>query len=566
MEKDRRYKRWSTFSINPVKIEISLILIFGFAISFLLFKGPSIYGDDTSYLQYVPSILSGTFRETINVFSLRLLLDYPIALSVALLGYTDYGAGLYPLLTYLISIFLVYKIGKEVYNAKAGLFSSFLFAFYPLILKFNTDPDPMLPLVMFLLFSMLFFVYAERYEMHRQRNYLLAGIFAFAGALVNPLAYLYVVYFTFYIIAEIIYDSIRRKKLVIKYEALLIFIGLITAIAFLGFINIYLANGKPFYELNMTNYYYSGAGGPDEIYYTNPSLSYYVNGYFPYSLIEKILVPILRLKPGMLYNNIIYLYNSIFNLNYINTNDVGFFGYFALLFGLYLLVVNDRKARFALIWAAFIVGYMEFGSMSITHYFPIYKLMRFTAIAVPALMLVIGIALSRISEWKRKKIGYTIIAIVVIFLFVTSIPLDIFYYELNHNTMEYVKLAATQLLKAPDISNAHVFGPALEPDYLAYYMKYTPVTGGYEFYDNGAYGGVSMPTCDSIPNDSYIIIPSPEIIGDFASIGYEINENWAFNPKKCNLLLYSDIYSMANAKKINGPVDMLYSGNIYYKP
>ena len=268
----------------------------------------------------------------------------------------------------------------------------------------------------------------------------------------------------------------------------------------------------------------------------------------------------------MLYTNIIYLSNSIFNLNYINTNDVGFFGYFALLFGLYLLVVNDRKARFTLIWAAFIVGYMEFGSMSITHYFPIYKLMRFTAIAAPALMLAIGIALARISGWKRKKIGYTIIAIVIIFLFVTSIPLDMFYYELNHNTMEYVKLAAMQLLKAPNISNAHVFGPALEPDYLAYYMKYTPVNGGYEFYDNGAYGGVSMPTCDSIPNDSYIIIPSPEIIGAFASIGYEINENWTFNPEECNLLLYSDIYSMPNVEKINGPVDMLYSGNIYYKP
>jgi len=562
----QRKNKSNTWSINSEKIEIILILAVGFIISFLLFKGPSIYGDDTSYLQYVPSILSGTFSETINVFSLRLLLDYPTAIGVAMLGYTDYGAGIYPLIAYLISIFLVYKIGKEVYNANAGLFSALLFAIYPLILKFNTDPDPMLPLVMFLLFSMLFFIYGEKYERYRQRNYLLTGIFAFAGALVNPLAYLYVVFFTFYIIAEIVYDSIREKKIVVKYSALLIYVGLITAIAIMGFINLYLANGKPFYELNMTNYYYSGAGGPDEIYYTNPSLSYYVNGYFSYLLIEKILVPILRLRPGMLYTNIIYLSNSIFNLKYINTNDVGFFGYFALLFGLYLLVVNDRKARFALIWAAFIVGYMEFGSMSITHYFPIYKLMRFTAIAAPALMLVIGIALARISRWKRKKIGYTIIAIVVIFLFVTSIQLDIFYYELNHNTMEYVKLAATQLLKAPNISNAHVFGPALEPDYLAYYMKYTPVIGGYEFYDNGAYGGVSMPTCDSIPNDSYIIIPSPEIIGAFASIGYEINENWAFNPEKCNLLLYSDIYSMPDAEKINGPVDMLYSGDIYYKP
>ncbi|MEM3791541.1 MAG: glycosyltransferase family 39 protein [Candidatus Micrarchaeaceae archaeon] len=512
---------------------IVLLLIFSSLFSFAFFKGPSIFGDDPYYLQYVPQVINGTFRETINVFSLRILMDIPIGLSVKLLGYNDIAAGIYVFATYLITVYLIYLISKEIYDKKAGLISAFLFSIYPLVVKFNSDPDPMLPLCMLLSFSTLFFIYGEG-KKHEVSGYILSGIFAFMGVFVNPLAYVYVLFFSLYIFASIIYGFARRR--IIKKNPLLFFIGVLTCAIAFGYVNDFLAYGKPFYEITFTNYYYSGAGGPDEIFYTNPSFTFYLKGFFPEIRLNEILSP-------------------------YQPSEVGFFGYATIAAVLYLLLSNEKRARFPLIWLSFITFYLEFGSMSVTHYFPIYKLMRFTLIASMPMVSVIGIALAKAMEGKKyayykKGLAFAAIA----FLFVTSLPITYYYYELNKGTMQYVKVEAEALMNAPNAFNSTIFSPSYSQDYLEYYTGFK--LSKIFLFDNGAYGGAFMPTCSDIPNDSYIIIPSSQAMNDLGF--YPINESWAFDPSECGLALYADIY---NSKEIsNNPfANLEFSGNIYYK-
>lgn len=522
------------------------VLVFSGALSFWMFKGMSFYGDDFAYAGFMPLILSNSFQVNPNIFSLRLMLLYPMAFFVRIFGYTDLGAGMYAFICYLASITLVFLIGKEFYSNKASVLSALLFGIYPAIIKFNTEPNPMLPLIMFLLLSVIMFIYAKK--RHNYWLYVLSGIFTFAGALVNPLAYLYVLFFAAYILVDFLRGWIKKKPGP-HYEYLIYFLGLVTALLILGFVNMQIAqNHNPFYELKLTNSYYSAAGGPDEIYYTNPSLTFYINGYFPYN------------------NTNIQSLGQLFNINELNLNDVGFFSYFVLLFGIYLFATRKKKYWFVLAWAAFLVTYMEFGTMSVTHYFPIYKLMRFTTIVAPPLMLVLGFGITDLSDrlFKNKKLLKLVFIFAIVgFLFATSLPIDYEFYILNHNTTNQIKLMAQDLLKVPDLYNANVFGSALTPYYLDYYMGYPPMKS-FGQYGNGKDLTTVLPTCSSIPNNTYLIIPDAYALNYINEIDlWPINESWAFDPSECGFSLYANIYNSSIAR--NATYYTAYTGNIYYK-
>ncbi|MDE1855349.1 MAG: glycosyltransferase family 39 protein [Candidatus Micrarchaeota archaeon] len=549
------------------------ILAFGLVLSLLLIKGPSFYGDDAAYLQYVPSILGGTFGESINIFSIRLMADFPLAIFIGIFGYTNLGAGAWSLVSYLVTMVAVYLMGRELYNGRAGLFSALLFAFYPLVLKYNTTPEPMLPMAMFVSLSALFFVYGrKRGSLY---SYILSGALAFLGTLANPLAYLYVLFYAVYIVLDAVYGSLKRHRLEFDFRALGVFLGLLTAIALMGYVNLLIApSGNPFYEIGLTNNYYSAAGGPDEIFYTNPSLTFYLSGYFPYDFSDNVISPLQHFNLPGVANGIGSISNAMFSMTDVNLNEVGMFGYATVLAGLYLLLKRDRRSYFALSIAAFVVAYMEFGSMSLTHYFPIYKLMRFTMLAAPMLMLVIGIACEsflsggRAASRGRLPEGRIIRALVIIAAFAallaTSSVLDWFNYAYNNNSMIFVAAMANSVRQA-NLQGANFYAPGEISYYLPFYLGYP---GGLNVgqYDNGAYGGRFMPTCASIPNDTYLVIPSTAVLQYINGYNlWNVNETWAYTPSECgSLSLYANLYANATLASLN-PISPDFTGNIYYK-
>jgi len=103
------------------------IIIFSAFMALVFLKGVSVYGDDVSYISLVPQIISGTFRESADIFSIRLLMIVPLALSTYLLGYNNYGAGLYSILCYIGSVAITFFIGRKAYNPRPGCSLPFFF-------------------------------------------------------------------------------------------------------------------------------------------------------------------------------------------------------------------------------------------------------------------------------------------------------------------------------------------------------------------------------------------------------------------------------------------------------
>jgi 4-amino-4-deoxy-L-arabinose transferase-like glycosyltransferase len=557
----REVKTGNDFADKNQMYLLLALIIFSAFIAIITMKGVSIYGDDVNYITLVPQIISGTFKEFADIFSIRLLMILPLAVSVFIFGYNNFGAGMYSILCYLGSISITFFIGRKLYGPKTGLLAAFLFAIYPMSLRYSSTADVVSPTAFYLGLALLFFIYAKKGG--SKWLYVFSGIFTFFGSLVDPISYVSAFVFIIYIISTSALDAFRKRSLRIDYSPFLYLLGIVTAVLALGFVNMALAvNGEPFYELNVTNNFYSSTGTPNTIFYTNADLMFYVNGLFPYNFIGEILA-------GN-FGGFGATVGGLFSLYNLNTNDVGLFMYFLVIFAIYLLLKKDKESYFLLAFSAVSMLYLEFGTMSPTHYYPIYRLVRFTVIISIPFMIILARGLVLFSNKRRKKIYWGIAAAIVVLLIVSSVPIDYFWYVLNHNSLLYSELIAAKLQNAPNIENADIYAPTLMNSFILYYMGFKP-TRGILFYNNGNYSGSFLPNCSSIPNSSYIIIPSQTALSEINNNStwpvpnpWYINESWAFNPSLCNLTLYADVYNYSQVRNAS-IVNLEYSGNIYYK-
>ena len=74
-----------------------------------------------------------------------------------------------------VSVVLLYSLGKKVYDYKTGLFASFLFAIYPIHVKFSHIICVDIPMVMFVLAA--FYAIMAFYENGSLKNSIAAGLF-----------------------------------------------------------------------------------------------------------------------------------------------------------------------------------------------------------------------------------------------------------------------------------------------------------------------------------------------------------------------------------------------------
>ncbi|MEM4097899.1 MAG: hypothetical protein QXS81_04350 [Candidatus Micrarchaeaceae archaeon] len=551
--------------LETYQIQLLLALIvFSAIMALILLKGISIYGDDVSYISLAPQIISGTFKEFADIFSIRLLMIVPLALSIYAFGYNNLGGGAYSILCYLGGIAVTFFIGRKVYDSpKTGLLAAFLYSIYPMSVRYSSTADVVSPTALYLGLSLLFFVYARKGG--SKWLYVFSGIFTFLGTLVDPISYVYAVVFLIYIIAACILDIYRKRSLRVDYSPFLYFLGIITAVLILGFVNLRLTTtGEPFYELNVTNNFYSSTGSPNTIFYTNADLMFYIKGMFPYNFTGELF--------SGNFGSFATTLKNLFSVYSLTPSDVGLFTYFLIIFVIYILVRKDKDSYFLLAFSALAMLYLEFGTMSITHYYPMYRLVRFTVIISIPLMIILARGIIILMSRARRKSLYRRlggIAIITV-LFATSLPIDYFWYALNHNSVLYSALIANSLENAPNISNSYVYAPTLMNTFIQYYMAFKP-TRGILFYNNGNYSGSFLPNCSSIPNGSYLIIPSEVALSYIDYNGswpvpnpWYINESWAFDPSMCNLTLYADIYNYSQVRTAR-IVNLEYSGNIYYK-
>lgn len=143
------------------------------------------------------------FFENNNFFAIgRLLLYLPTGLVYRLFGVSDFTSVIFVLSASLLSIIVIYFLGKKILNEKAGLIAAFLLAIYPLNVYHATQylPDAVIPL--FFSLAVLSFLHGETAKTAKGRFlfYSLVGILIGLAQNVRENAFIFVAVFIVYII------------------------------------------------------------------------------------------------------------------------------------------------------------------------------------------------------------------------------------------------------------------------------------------------------------------------------------------------------------------------------
>ena len=369
--------------------------------------------DEGIYLNYIHEILEENFNfygyknlpenylaNPVETFKFRSMLLYPVALFFQIFGISDFTATLYPLLTSLGSIVLIFYLGRLLFNEKVGLLAAFLLSFFPLNVMFATRIMPDLPLAFFSMLTIYFFLKAEKSKKgHKILNlredrvyYLFSGLSFGLGYLVKPMIFSLIPFLFIYIL--------YKKK--VKFELTLIVLGFIIILIIEGF------------------YYYTQSGN----FFLNLWIarSQYMQKYTiePFRTLE-IIPKILSLS--YVDSEPIYYSRLVLNLFHhrANVNYFGFFYFFLVISVLYLLAKKEKKSYFLILLVVILFLFLELAPVGfrinregfLIDYLLIFKRPRFlTIITIPVLLI-----LSAFLIDIRKEITI----VILIFLLFTSI-------------------------------------------------------------------------------------------------------------------------------------------------
>lgn len=188
---------------NKVSIILFIILILHSVISISYFSG--IYGsDDWLYARTAIEVSQGDFKALDSFGGNRIGLIFPTALFMKIFGINEFAITLYPFLLSLLTIVIVFKIGKTLFDEKIGVLSAFIIATIPLQITQTTQLMPNLSLTFWLTFSIFLCIYPIK-KMQKYKHF-------FIGIIIG-IAYLHHITAGYMLIFMAIYTSIKQKSL-----------------------------------------------------------------------------------------------------------------------------------------------------------------------------------------------------------------------------------------------------------------------------------------------------------------------------------------------------------------
>src|SRR3989344_9101540 len=128
-----------------------LIVLFGLALRLAFFSGMGI-SDSLVYSKTADDLNNGRGINTDSTLTLstRIGIVNATAFSYKIFGINDFSSVLFPLLTSLASIILIFYFGKLLFNENAGLISALLLSFFPLDVVYSTQLLSDLPSAFFM--------------------------------------------------------------------------------------------------------------------------------------------------------------------------------------------------------------------------------------------------------------------------------------------------------------------------------------------------------------------------------------------------------------------------------
>ncbi len=378
---------------NSYYILLLLILLFSFSLSVSFFYGPSwINGSDNYvYTQDALMVAQGHVAQ-VGSSSVKFLVLTGIAFFYLVLGYNMFSAALFGITCILLTMAVLYFIGKELHSREAGLFAALLYAIVPMVQVEGSAVGDDVTMVFFLSLSVLLVIMALKTPNGRRRNtyFLLAGFVS----VINYLSVGEALVGTLFILVLLLVNFTLQHRQSIK--GIVFFLGgamiagaVITLIGFGIF-------GNPFYVEHSYQSTWSS--------YNNPS-------------------PFLDFAGDIFSNSLLAvpsgnLFSSSSSASY-NTLAFGYLGVALVVSLFYLLLKRDKRALMPALWFAVGFLYISFGSQSMFSYVPLSDNVRYAMMVAPAMVLLIAMFLADlIKSVAHLRITYRLAAYIFTVIFI----------------------------------------------------------------------------------------------------------------------------------------------------
>ncbi len=375
------------------KLALAAILAFAFVLASYYHTGPSaLSGSDNFIYTFSAGQLShGNFGSLpcCGEDNIKYMLYAGQALFYnGVFGYTPLTASLFGLVCLLLTMVLLYLIGRKLHSERAGLIAALLYALIPMVAIESSGAGDDIPMVFFVTLSVLLVLYAvtathrtsKRIAMHQKRvAYLMAaGFTAMINFLIVPEAAIGLM-----VVATLVGFAVftgRTTGQGVTAFVIGIALALITILALSQQVG-----GSP-------TYLFYNVAGSFNVTNTHQSFTEYMQMLFPFNLIQKVE----QTRPQDASLALIEGYFSMQTASYQQL-EFGIIGYVFAITAAYLLTVREKRAALPAFWFAFTFLYLSFGTQSIARYVPLFTVPRFLVLLSPAIALIIAIALAEIG-------------------------------------------------------------------------------------------------------------------------------------------------------------------------
>ncbi|MGA3020463.1 MAG: glycosyltransferase family 39 protein [Candidatus Micrarchaeales archaeon] len=523
--------------LNKKRVVYALLLfivLYAIIYSLSFAIGPSHMGDDNTYAFSAYNVSIGTFVQSQenSVLSIRILQIIPIGVFYKFFGVGILTSAAWDMTSFVLSVILVFFIGREVYDDHIGLLAAFLLAIFPLAAVYSTTMSDNIPMMFFVCLAAFAFIKATK---ENSKLWFFAfGVVIVAPPLTTPQGFELWVILGIFVLIELI-----RKKISINKTSLFFIYGFISAMLILFLFN-YVNAGSPFITFSENFQYYGQIRRADLIPLPlDAALSFYPNVMFPYHITENVYQAIVNQNLNL---------NSLFN-SYLNGGALaGFFFYALVLSVLYLIIKKDKNVYFPLVWLVVGILYLEFGPQHIglnpLTYVLSHRLDRYLTLIAPPLVIIISAALItfvRIAKGKWKYIKSILCSL--IFLFITAISLQTILFM--HSVIlasQYSQLQiAKYLQKLPNITQ--IYADSGYGD-IAVYMNFNNISR-FEF----GYGDAI--NCSGVPTNTYVMIPR------------YINNEFSFCSSEWELVLSPQLTNLSHDVSADSQQQL---ADLYYVP
>jgi 4-amino-4-deoxy-L-arabinose transferase-like glycosyltransferase len=517
--------------VRPILFLVPILLLALFLSTYFYYGVSPLDGSDNYiYAQFAHQVIQQGYRvlPLSGVLGQKYILISGIALFYALFGTGRLAMAGFGIMTFLATLVVVYLIGRELYDYRAGLLAALILAVWPQVVLQSSSVGDTVPMALFVSLSVLFAVIAMKSGGKKKLFYFLSGFVTVIGFLVVAEASMIIVLLLPLMIGSLLYHRDKARLL----GFLCFIVGMAVGFAATAAIA-QVQNGNPLFIYTSDAAWYSPSNS-QALSLASAPYSGIVFSLFPQGLIFKTLSsgvlnnpPNLDVIAGLVSSllKVTYQYNMVLN---------GLLPYFAIAFALYLIAVLEKRAVVPGLWFLTTFLYLSFGTMSPSHYtFIIGDTIRYAVIFVPALALLISFGIVNILDKVRGDIKparyavYAFLIIIVLFMLVTSLTLVRYDVYSERNWVEPLLQIGSFVDTLP--ANAVVYRPLSVP--------IDPYVG----YRNFDMLNSPLQNCSQLAENSYIIMMEDDA---YAS---SCNLTVAFRPEMPDWLAQYNLFTQISA-------------------